>query len=98
MDAAILVRYEGLVRPKELAWPDWVEGQMNKIRRALDALEGEADSLMGKLTIGEIAVACLLDYLDFRYPEENWRNTRPKLAAFQAEFAARPSMVETRPS
>jgi glutathione S-transferase len=53
---------------------------------------------MGKLTIGEITVACLLDYLDFRYPEENWRNTRPKLAAFQAEFAARPSMVETRPS
>jgi glutathione S-transferase len=98
MDAAILVRYEGFIRPKELAWPDWVEGQMNKIRRALDALEGEADSMIGKLTIGEITVACLLDYLDFRYPAENWRNTRPKLAAFQAEFSARPSMVETRPS
>jgi glutathione S-transferase len=97
LDAAILVRYEGFLRPAQLNWPEWVAGQQGKIARALDALEAEADLLSQQVTIGEITIGCLLEYLDLRFPEDGWRNGRPKLAAFAASFGARPSMISTRP-
>ena len=95
LDAAVGTRYETFLRPQALRWPDWVDGQMGKVRRSLDALERE--SLADTLDIGTISVACALGYLDFRYPDEGWRDARPKLAAWYESFAARPSMIETSP-
>lgn len=95
LDAAVNTRYETFLRPGELRWPDWVDGQLEKIRRGLDMLEGE--SLGDGVDIGTISVACALGYLDFRYPDEGWRDSRPKLAAWFEKFAARPSMGETLP-
>ena len=68
---------------------------MGKVRRSLDVLETEA--LADKVDIGTISVACALGYLDFRYADEGWRDSRPKLAAWYETFAARPSMAETGP-
>jgi glutathione S-transferase len=95
LDAAVGTRYETVLRPQALRWPDWVDGQMGKVRRSLDVLEGEA--LADTVDIGTISVACALGYMDFRYPDEGWRDARPKLAAWYEKFAARPSMIETRP-
>jgi len=95
LDAAVGTRYETFLRPEALRWSDWVDGQLSKIRRALDVLESEA--LGDSVDIGTISVACALGYLDFRYPDEGWRDTRPSLAAWYESFAARPSMTETVP-
>jgi glutathione S-transferase len=95
LDAAVGTRYETVLRPEALRWPDWVDGQMNKVRRSLDLLEHEA--LGDSVDIGTISVACALGYLDFRYPDEGWRNSRPRLAAWFEVFSQRPSMSETRP-
>ncbi len=95
LDAAVNTRYETFLRPRELRWPDWVDGQMTKVRRSLDEVEGE--SLGDGADIGTISVACALGYLDFRYPDEGWRDSRPTLAAWFEKFAARPSMSETGP-
>ena len=95
LDAAILTRYETTVRPKELQWADWVDGQMRKVRGALDALEGER--LGGVFDIGTLTIGCALGYLDFRYPSEDWRKTRPNLAAWFGEISRRPSMKATEP-
>lgn len=95
LDAAVGTRYETSLRPEDLRWQDWVDGQMQKVRRSLDELEGE--SLGDGVDIGTISIACALGYLDFRYPDEGWRDSRPKLAAWYENFAARPSMSETRP-
>jgi len=43
-DAAVLVRYEGFVRPQDKQWAGWVDAQLNKCRRALDVLEKECSS------------------------------------------------------
>ena len=96
LDAAILIRYERALRPAEKQWADWIDGQLLKIRQGLDALEAQT-GLGSAVTIGEIAVASALGYLDFRFPEENWRATHPRLAAFYEKFSARPSMMATRP-
>jgi glutathione S-transferase len=95
LDAAILVRYEMALRPAEKRWPEWIDGQMGKIRRALAALETEA--LGPGVTIGEIAIACALGYLDFRFADEDWRARYPRLAQFQAGFTERASMRATLP-
>jgi len=67
-----------------------------KTNATLDTLEAETDSL-APLTIGSIAVAVALAHLDFRFAKDGWRDRRPKLAAWHAGFAERPSMRATEP-
>jgi glutathione S-transferase len=97
LDAAILVRYELALRPEDKRWPDWIDGQMRKIRQSLAALEADAKHFAAEPTIGEIAIGCALGYLDFRFASEDWRKGHPALAEFDAAFAARPAMLATRP-
>ena len=98
LDAAILCRYETFLRPQERQWTDWIEGQRSKFRRALDALDGEAESFGDTVDIGTISAGCAADYLDFRSLDDGWRGSRPRLATWLEGFAARPSMQATRPS
>ena len=98
LDAAILCRYETFLRPEERRWTNWIDGQRGKFRRALDALEGEADAFGDTVDIGTISAACAADYLDFRSLDDGWRDTRPRLAAWLERFAARPSMQATLPT
>lgn len=95
MDAAVLTRYEEAVRPKELRWQQWVDGQFLKIRTTLDALEHEN---LESFDIGTISIACALGYLDLRFAGEGWRTTRPRLAAWLAAIGKRPSLVATAPA
>lgn len=94
-DAAVLVRYEQTARPATLQWQDWIEGQFLKIRTSLDALEKE--DLDAPFDIGAISIACALGYLDLRFPQERWRETRPRVAAWLAASSERPSLEATRP-
>ncbi len=98
LDAALLARYELMMRPEPLRWAEWIEGQLGKARRALDAFEGSERRAGDDLGIADIAVACGLGYLDFRFPDEAWRNGRPRLAAFYAEISERPSWAATDPN
>ena len=97
-DAAVLVRYETFVKPAEYQWENWIEGQRNKYRRALNTLESELSGFKSHANIGTLSVAIAIDYIDFRYPDENWRDQCPKLAAWHDAFSNRPSLVATRPS
>ncbi len=95
MDAAVLTRYEETARPRELRWQQWVDGQLLKIRTALDALERE--SLEEVLDIGTISIACALGDLDLRFAGEGWRQSRPRLAAWSAATGRRPALAATAP-
>jgi len=65
------------------------------MQAALDSLERET-LRADHLTIGETSAATFLGYLDFRWPERDWRKGRERLSAWFAEVEQRPSMVETR--
>jgi glutathione S-transferase len=95
LDALILARYESL-RPEDRRWGGWTDGQMKKAHQGLAAAEREG--LTGFSTIGHIAIACMLGYLDFRFADDGWRSRQPRLAAWYAEVAERPSMRLTRPA
>jgi glutathione S-transferase len=69
-----------------------------KREAVLASLEGEVGALAADaFSIGHIAIGCALSYLDFRFAARPWRNEYPKLAAWHAGFAARPSMKATEP-
>ncbi len=96
LDAAVSMAYELRLRPEILQFPDWLEGQWAKIARTLDAIEPKAPKMI-PLDMGQIALGTALSYLDFRHSARNWREGRPELAAWFAEFSERPSMKSTAP-
>lgn len=97
LDAAVLIRYETVLRPPALRWPDWTEGQYGKVKRALATLEQESGDWRQRPDIGTITAACALGYLDFRYPDLDWRSAQPDLAQWYAGFLQRASMQATLP-
>lgn len=99
LEAAVLMVYEGRVRPEEMCYAPWVEAQWGKALTAVKAVNDRwMDQLNGPLDMAQIAVACALGYLDFRHPDRDWRGTAPALAEWYAGFEQRPSMAATRPT
>ena len=97
VDAAILCVYEGRLRPEELRFAPWVQGQMSKIHRALGVLEGQAGRWREPHHAGHVAVGCALGYLDLRFPDIGWRDGRPALAQWYEGLAGTPAMQATVP-
>lgn len=67
--------------------------QMAAMLAGMDGLEHMA--FRDPPLIGEIAVASALSYIDFRMPELDWKRSRPRLAAWYAQFCEYPSMKAT---
>ena len=97
-DAAVLLRYETFLRPESVRWNEWIAGQQEKVTSGLDALESRAAGFGDRVDLGTIAFGCMLGYLDFRFASLGWRDARPNTAAWYERFAARDSMVATRPA
>ncbi|WP_082658219.1 glutathione S-transferase [Paracoccus sp. MKU1] len=99
LEAALLHRYENVLRPEEKRWDDWSRGQMEKVDSGLDDLEGRwFDAISDGFHAGSIAAACALGYLDFRFAGKDWRATHPKLAKWFAGVSARPSLAASVPA
>jgi glutathione S-transferase len=94
-DAAVALRYE-LAEPEERRNPDRMARCKATIAAGIDALERV--SFAKDPTIGEIAVACALGYIDFRLPDLDWKGSHPKLSAWYARFCEYPSMKATQPA
>jgi glutathione S-transferase len=96
MDALILQRYELTFRPEGMRSAEWLDHQKGKVERGLAHLEANPRAADDR-TVGGIAVACLLGYLDIRF-EGAWRAGHPRLVAWLDRFAAEvPSFGETDP-
>ncbi|MGB2251882.1 MAG: glutathione S-transferase family protein [Candidatus Puniceispirillaceae bacterium] len=89
LDAAVLVIYERRMRPEDKYVESVVERQRGKIIRGLEVIAAENPSYNNGAMpdIGEIGLACVLDYLDFR-KQVNWRDHAPNIASWLADFAA----------
>ena len=94
-DAAVGYRYETGARPKGLQWTEWLERTRKRFAAIADDLEANWSGCLGEVNVGSITTAVVLSYMDFRLPDIAWRDGRPKLATFHAEFSKRPSMVAT---
>lgn len=97
LDSAILIFVETGKRPEEKRWGWWLDLKRRAITRSLDLLEQRVGELGGRVDLGTISTAVALAYLDLRGAVGEWRDGRPRLAAWFAEFAQRPSMIATAP-
>jgi glutathione S-transferase len=94
LDAAIIRRLEAM-KPEEPARAALMARQKAAVERSLALLERD---LPGKLLdIGTITIAAALGYLDFRFAEEDWRQSRPRLAGWYQQIAAEKPLAETKP-
>ncbi len=97
LDAGILVFYERLHRPRELWWPQWLDGQTQKAAQGLDALERECERFGDTVDLGQVCAGVTLGWLEFRDVFGDLRASRPNLARWYERFSARPSMTLTAP-
>jgi glutathione S-transferase len=101
LDAALQIRFEYTQRAESERSPRWIARQRGKIDAALKAMSsGLADKTWafdGKYTLADIAMGCALGYLDFRFPDIDWRVQYPNLARYAERVFARPSFAETVP-
>ena len=97
LDAALLWRYETVLRPEPLRWTEWIDGQSRKIHNALDEVERHPEWLAPP-AMGPFALGCALGYLDFRFPQLPWREGRDALARWFGGIEQRPSFQATRPN
>ncbi len=103
LDAAILARLEATWpgRTDSQRSPAWIDRQMGKIDEALAAMSrGLGDKAFCSgiyLSLSDIAVGCALGYLDFRFPQLDWRNRHPNLHKLMDKLMQRQSFIDTAP-
>lgn len=88
-------------RPAAEQGKDWIQRQTGKVESGIAAAArelGDRKFCHGEnLTLGDIALACSLGWLEFRLPEMTWRLNHPSLAAWLERIESRPSFVDTKP-
>lgn len=89
-------------RPAAQQSQEWIARQLGKVNRGLEALSGmlgERSWCNGEAySLADIATGCALGYLDFRFPQLDWRSDYPNLATLEEKLAARPSFAESVPT
>ncbi len=101
LDAAVLVRLEFSQRQESERSAGWVARQMGKVDAALAALSvGLGDKPWccdAKYSLADIATGCALAYLDFRFPEIDWRSRHANLARLTDKLMVRQPFLDTTP-
>lgn len=93
-----IARFLERKRDVTLQSKDWDTLQKKSIERSLDYLEKSISEWSKKeFNIGLLCIGCMLGWLDFRIPDENWREKRPALTAWFEQFSTRSSMANTQP-
>jgi len=102
-DAALLARLEATWKGREEGQRSqaWIDRQMRAVNASLKAISqglGEKPWCSGNhFTLADIAVGCALGYLDFRFPQIDWRGPYPNLQKLYEKLAARQSFIDSAP-
>lgn len=84
-EAALLLVYEGRMRPEPQHNAEWMAMQQRKVDNALDWL---ASRLPNQENLVGVSLAAALGYLDLRF-EGNWRSEHADLVAWLDQFSAK---------
>ncbi len=103
MDAGLLLRMEAtwVHRADSERSQAWMDRQRGKIDNGIAAMAkglGDKPFCSGiHLSLSDIAVGCVLGWLDYRFPEIDWRADHANLAKLFDKLMLRPSFAETQP-
>jgi glutathione S-transferase len=104
LDAAILARLEATWAGRTEAQRSqaWIDRQLGKIDGALRSMSqglGDKPFCSGiHFSLSDVAAGCALGYLDFRFPQIDWRGSYPNLVRLSDKLALRQSFVDTHPN
>ena len=104
LDAALLARMEAVWTGREDSQRSqaWIDRQMHKIEHTLLAMSkglGDKTFCSGiHMSLSDIAVGCALAYLDFRFPQVDWRTPYPNLQKLHDKLSLRQSFIDTLPN
>ena len=103
MDAAILARLEATWtgRTKAQRSQAWIDRQLAKVTATVKAMSvglGDKPFCGGiHFSLADVAVGCALGYLDFRFPQIDWRTDYPNLVRLYDKLMQRASFADTTP-
>jgi glutathione S-transferase len=103
LDALVLARLEAhwTGRAEGERSQAWIDRQMRAVQASLKAISqglGEKPWCAGiHFSLADVSVGCALGYLDFRFPQIDWRGPYPNLQRLSEKLATRPSFVDTAP-
>ncbi len=103
LDAAVAARLEATWsgRTEAQRCQAWIGRQMRAVEASLKAMGqglGEKPYCAGNFfSLADVAVGCALGYLDFRFPQVDWRVPYPNLHKLYDKLATRPSFVDSAP-
>ena len=103
LDAGVLARLEATWSGRTDAQRSqaWIDRQMVRVHASLQAMSqglGDKPWCAGiHFTLADVAVGCALGYLDFRFPEIDWRGSHPNLKKLGDKLALRQSFIDTAP-
>lgn len=99
-DACVLIFWERARAPGRQS-PEWSARQARKVAGGLSEMSrllGDREFCVGDaFSVADIAVGATVRYLDVRFPENDWRERYPNLAAFSDRIERRPSFAATVP-
>lgn len=104
LDAAILARLEATWagRSEQQRSQAWIDRQMEKVWSGVKAMSqglGDKSYCSGvHLSLSDIAVGVALGYLDFRFPDLDWRSSHPNLVRLFDKLMLRQSFIDTQPA
>lgn len=89
-------------RPADKQDPAWIERQMGKVRAGLKAMSddlGMQTFCTGEFfTLADVCIGCCLGYLEFRFPEYEWRREQPNLSELYDRLMLRQPFKDTVPA
>lgn len=91
LDAVIVKRFNAA---QGVTSGEWLDRQRRAIDRSVAVL---ASRIGDEFDFAMLCTVVACEYLDLRWPEIDWRQQQPKLAAAHARFTGRPSLLATRP-
>jgi glutathione S-transferase len=99
-DAAALVFIERK-RPAGKQDPEWIARQLRKVEAGLKMMSddlGQQNWCTGEFfCLADVAVGCALGYLEFRFPEIDWRRAHPNLSELFDRMMQRQAFKDTVP-
>jgi len=103
LDAAVAARLEATWSGRAAGERSqaWIDRQLGKIEQGLRAMSsglGDRPYCHGiHYTLADVAVGCALGYLDFRFPQIDWRTPYPNLQKLFEKLMQRQSFIDCIP-
>lgn len=88
-------------KPKQQQSEEYIQMQMSRIQQGLAKLNRDISKkkwcVNETFSLADIAVGCMLGYINLRFNEMSWQSDHPELAKHFTILTKRPSFKETAP-